>query len=272
MTSLHVDDSGSGDPIVVVHSSGLSGRQWRRLAAELVGLNMRVIAPDLTGHGRSQPWLEPTPFSFTTDVERVLEIVADVGPVDLVGHSYGGLIALHVARTAPRALRSLSVFDPVTFGALDATADHDAHAVLLALDLSWGPGPEHRERWLRTFVDFWGGPGAWDALREDARTEFRRVAWVVYEGVRTLMQDSTPAAAFSTLELPVHLMTGEHSPLPARRVVERLAQTIPGARVTTVPRVGHLGPMTDPDAVNRSIVDGVLVAGRGPKPEVRGPN
>jgi pimeloyl-ACP methyl ester carboxylesterase len=55
---LHVDDLGVGDAVRLLHSSGLSGRQWRR------------IVPDLTGHGQSPPWPAPTPFSFRTDVAR----------------------------------------------------------------------------------------------------------------------------------------------------------------------------------------------------------
>ncbi len=256
MSALHVEDSGSGDLVILIHSSGLSSRQWRRLSADLVAHGMRVVAPDLTGHGQSEPWPEPVPFSFTTDVERVAEIARTLPAAHVIGHSYGGLVALHVARAVP--LRSLVVFDPVAFGVLDPVRDGDVRSAVYDLDLAWGPEPADRERWLRSFVDFWNGDGAWDALREDIRAEFRRVAWVVREAVRTLMEDQTPATAFAHLAMPVHLFTGEHSPAPAKRVVERLAQAIPHAQRATVPRVGHLGPVTDPDAVNPALVAALL--------------
>jgi pimeloyl-ACP methyl ester carboxylesterase len=219
MTSLYVEDTGAGDAVILLHSHGLSGGQWRKLTPHLVARGFRVLAVDFSGQGRSEPWPEPTPFSFTVDVERVGEIVRAVEPVHLVGHSYGGFVALHVARALPGQVRSLTLFDPVAFHVLHAEEDRDARAILAALDLSWKPEPDQRDRWLRTFVDFWSGAGAWSTLREDVRDEFRRVAWVIREGVRTLMEDQTPVAAIRDLRIPTLLMTAEHSPLPARRVV-----------------------------------------------------
>jgi pimeloyl-ACP methyl ester carboxylesterase len=249
--SLHVDDIGTGEPVVLLHSHGLSGGQWRKLCSELAARGMRALAVDLTGQGRSEPWPEPEPFSFRIDVERVAQLVRAVQPAHVVGHSYGGLVALHVALAEPRAVRSVAVFDAVAFGVLDPHADRDARAILDALDLSW----DDRERWLRTFVEFWSGAGAWDALRGDARAEFVRTAWVIREGVHSLMHDRTPAAAFADIRAPALVMTGEQSPLPARRVIERLAQAIPAARHAIVPGVGHLAPVTNARDVNPLILE-----------------
>jgi pimeloyl-ACP methyl ester carboxylesterase len=253
-TDLHVDDQGAGEPVILLHSHGLSGRQWRKLGGELVASGRRVLAVDLTGQGQSEPWPEPRPFTFDVDVARVAELVRAVQPAHVVGHSYGGLIALHIARAEPRALRTLSLFDPVAFSILDPAADRDARAILDGLDLTWGSTAEARERWLRTFVEFWGGAGAWGALREDARDEFRRVAWVIREAVHSLTGDRTPASAFAQLDVATLLLTGAQSPLPARRVIERLAQVLPHARQEVVPGVGHLGPVTHARDVNPRIV------------------
>jgi pimeloyl-ACP methyl ester carboxylesterase len=252
--ALHVDEAGQGAPVVLLHSHGLSSGQWRKLGSELVSRQFRVLAVDLTAQGKSDPWPESEPFSFAIDVERVGQLVRAIRPAHLVGHSYGGLIALHVARTVPHGLHTLTVFDPVAFSVLDSDDDRDARAVLADLDLSWGPEPEQRERWLQTFVEFWSGPCAWAALHGDTRDEFRRVAWVIREGVRTLTEDRTTSTAFAHLDVPALLMTGEQSPLPARRVVERLAQAMPYADLEVVPGVGHLGPVTHARDVNPHIL------------------
>jgi pimeloyl-ACP methyl ester carboxylesterase len=251
VASLHVDGIGAGEPVVLLHSHGLSGGQWRKLASELAERGLRVLAVDLTGHGASEPWPDRKPFSFATDVERVTELLHTMQPAHLVGHSYGGLIALHVARLAPMQVRTLALFDPVVFGVLDPDDDRDARAVLEALDLI---REDQREHWLRTFVEFWSGTGAWSALRADTRDEFRRVWWVIREGVRTLVDDTTPLAAFANLDIPTLLMTGEHSPLPARRVIERLAQVMRRASREVIPGVGHLGPVTNARDVNPTII------------------
>jgi len=53
---LFVEDIGKGAPVVFLHSSGLAGRQWRRVAQALVEKGRRAIVPDLSGHGRSPAW------------------------------------------------------------------------------------------------------------------------------------------------------------------------------------------------------------------------
>jgi pimeloyl-ACP methyl ester carboxylesterase len=247
---LHVDQQGTGTPVVMLHSSGLSGRQWRRLTPEVVRRGLRAVVPDLTGHGQSEPWPEPVPFSFRTDVDRVLEILQDVGAAHVVGHSYGGLLALHAAVRAPEMLRSLVLYEPVALGALHPTEDADARATLATVEMSWGATPSDHDAWLRGFVDYWGGRDAWSALREEARAEFRRVGWVLHEGVRTLTEDTTPAKTFAlAVKAPVRLFTAALSPIAAQRVVRRLGEAFGDATVTTIAGVGHMGPVANADVV-----------------------
>src|SRR5258708_1009668 len=120
---LHVERIGSGDPVLLLHSSGLSGRQWRKLAGEIAKRGMTAIVPDLSGHGASEAWPEPKPFAYPIDVDEILDIVD--GSVHVVGHSYGGLLALQVARAIPGLIRSFVLYDPVAFGVLDPVVDAD---------------------------------------------------------------------------------------------------------------------------------------------------
>ena len=257
-SQLHVEETGTGTPVVLLHSSGLSGRQWRRLTANLVARGLRPVVPNLTGHGASAPWPEPRPFSFRQDVDAVVTLLRRGDAMHVVGHSYGALVGLLAAAEVPERLRSLALFEPVTFGVLDPIADADACRTLETVDSRWGPSMAERDRWLKMFVDYWGGVGAWEALREEARGEFRRVGWVVREGVRTLVEDRTPAAAYCVIRVPVTLLTGERSPLAARRVVERLGQTLPDSRVAVIAGAGHMAPLTHADSVN-DVIGNALV-------------
>jgi pimeloyl-ACP methyl ester carboxylesterase len=243
--AIHVDDSGEGDVVVLLHSSGMSGAQWKRTADALARGGARAVVPDLLGSGRSTPWPTDRPFRFLDDVEVIDRLLAKLGrPVHLVGHSYGGLIALQVALRQPERLRSLAVYDPVAFGVLQPERDADAIADLARLGFGWGATEPEREAWLQSFVDYWGGEGSWSRLRDPARAEFARVGWIVHEGARSLVADVSPAGAYAALNAPVLLMTGEKTPLAARRVVAHLGEAIPGARVEQLFGAGHMGPLT----------------------------
>jgi pimeloyl-ACP methyl ester carboxylesterase len=253
--SLHVEDSGSGVPVVALHSSGLSSRQWRRLASALVDRGLRAVVPDLVGHGKSPPWPESTPFSFDVDVDLVVALLESLeGPVHLVGHSYGAFVALLAARAVPSRVRSLALYEPVACGLLDPVEDADAAQELESVGSPWDESPEGRERWLQSFVEYWSGAGAWAALREDARAEFRRTAWVVHQAVVALAHDTTPASAYRIVSAPALLMTGAESTLAAHAVLRRLGEALPDARAVTVPGAGHMGPLTHADVVNAAIL------------------
>jgi pimeloyl-ACP methyl ester carboxylesterase len=229
---LHVETLGTGRPVMLLHSSGLSSRQFSRIAPKLVERGLSVVMPDLTGHGKSPPVTE---MSWRDDVARVAELITE--PMTLFGHSYGGLVALHVALALPDRVTKVIAYDPVAFGVLDRVVDADVFATLPALD-----SDVPLEQWLQAFVDYWSGAGAWDAQRESARAEFVRVGWVVREGVRSLMRDTTKASAYAAI--PLSLITGELTPMAEQRVVERI-----GSPLTRIAGAGHMGPLTHGDAV-----------------------
>lgn len=252
--AFHVRSKGQGTPVVLLHSSGLSGRQWQRLEEELVQAGFRAVIPDLTGHGASPSWQEPAAFSCSIDLQGVVDMLAEIGPAHVVGHSYGGLLGLLAALEAPGLVRSLVVYEPVALSVLDRQSDAAARAELPDVDLDWGPSLAERERWLQRFVDYWSGPGAWSQLRPETRAEFVRAAWVLHEGIRELSHGGTPPSAFGDIRCPVTLINGELSPLAARRIVRQLVEVLPRSRWLSLANVGHLAPLTHPAVVNEAVL------------------
>lgn len=262
--SLHTTITGDGAPVVLLHSGGMSSRQWRRLEG-LLGRTNRVIAPDFIGSGENPPWPADVPFRFELDVEAVSAIVEGAGaPVHLVGHSYGGLIALTIARAMPSRVASIAVYDPVAFGVLYAAGDAEG---LADLDRA-GAHPVFSddalggsEAWLEVFVDYWNGAGSWQALPQPTRDAFLRVGRKVYGEVSSLMSDRTPSSAYSVIDAPALLLGGERSPPAARRVLALLGDAMPNAKVVTIEGAGHMGPITHGAAVGEAIAAHVAAAG-----------
>lgn len=109
---LHVHRFGPAGPIQVLAIHGLTGhgRRWRALSEQHLP-EFAVAAPDLIGHGRSS-W--SAPWTMDANVAALATLVendAD-GPVVVVGHSFGGAIALHLAATCPDLVSGVALLDP----------------------------------------------------------------------------------------------------------------------------------------------------------------
>ncbi|HEY4182709.1 MAG TPA: alpha/beta fold hydrolase [Kofleriaceae bacterium] len=228
---------------ICLHSGGFTSRQWRRLAKALAPTH-EVLTPDLLGYGTSGAWPDGKPFHFQEDVDAIVAL-ANGREVDLVGHSYGGFIACHVARHV--RVHRMALYEPVTFAALDLVKDADAIASLSAVPDRYTDDPE---AWLAGFVNWWNGVGAWQALPDATKQDFRAVGWKLSEEVRTLATDRTD---FSTITAPTLVMSGSRSPLAERRTVERLVEVMPNAVMKTFDGVGHMAPIT-----HQALVDGAI--------------
>jgi lipase len=107
--NVHQYGPEEGLPVLALHGVTGHGPRWMRLAGELPGV--RLIAPDLRGHGHS-PW-EP-PWSVEQHTADALEVLDGLGleRVAVLGHSYGALIAVHLARRARKRVSRLALLDP----------------------------------------------------------------------------------------------------------------------------------------------------------------
>jgi pimeloyl-ACP methyl ester carboxylesterase len=251
---LAVHERGEGEPVLLLHSGGFSARQWRKLG-NLLSATHRVLAPDLLGYGSSSPWPLGTPFHLHQDVAALEALLDGAGrPAHVVGHSYGGLLALKLACSRPTLVRSLALFEPVAFAVLDEPSDADERASIDVVQDDYQPGRSGADdAWLGKFVDWWNGPGAWNALAEEARASFRVVGWKVFQEVLSIGADRTPRATFAAISAPTLLLGGERTPKTERRVVEKLGKILPQARVQVFAEMGHMGPITHAPLVNAAI-------------------
>ena len=233
-------------PIVALHSSGAGARQWAPWRS-LWPQAATVATPDLIGYGADGSVAPTEAVTLDDEARRIADLCAAFEQgVHLVGHSYGGAVALRVALRWPRRVRALSLYEPVLFALLRGHDDAAWHHVTTA---GHEIGALARDGALAAsaacFVDYWSGPGAWDALpapRQRAVAE--RMPKVAAE-FGALFADDVAPAAYTDLHVPVHLLAGTRSPQPARRVAQRLAALMPRARLTTLHGLGHMGPLED---------------------------
>ncbi len=242
--------------LVCLHASASSGRQWQALQRRLTG-RYQVLSPDLYGSGSSPPWSAERELTLADEVALLEPVFEAAGePLHLVGHSYGGAVAVRAALTYPGRFRSLVLIEPVLFGLLlaeepeqQATRDvialcqHTRVAVELgALDRAAG-----------RFIDYWMGAGAW----ADMPPQRQAAVAPAMPGVRSqwsaIFAEATPLSAHASLDLPTLYLVGRRSPASARSVARLLTQTLPDVTTAELKDAGHMAPVTHPEVVNAAI-------------------
>lgn len=232
--------------VLCLHSSGSSGRQWAPLATAWAR-GLAVAAPDLIGYGDGARWPTGKPASLADEAERLLPLL-HAGGSHVVGHSYGAAVALQMALLRPDRVRSLTLYEPVRFALLFGGND-DGRASgewivgvgrRIGLDVVSG----NLRLAARQFADYWSGDGAWDALDERRRAALAERMPKVQAEFEALFGDRVPAADYRALTMPVHLLGGTRSPLPARLVLDILAACLPRVTRATIEGAGHMGPVT----------------------------
>ena len=246
---------GSGEPVVLLHSSGSSSNQWRALA-ERLGQRYRVIAPDLYGYGGTAHWPGRSAFHLECEAEIVLALLERINErAHLVGHSYGGAVALHVAGLRGDLLRSLTLIEPVAFQLLRGT-DAPALAEITELAESVARATASGEYLVGfgRFVDYWLGPQTWPEVPPDRRYAMAARLPKIALDFHATLNEPTRLEDFRFMTVPTLLLHGTSSPWPTRRICDLLQRILPEARLQTICGAGHMAPVTHRDQVNGMVI------------------
>jgi pimeloyl-ACP methyl ester carboxylesterase len=240
--------------VVLLHASASSSRQWSGLVARL-GDRFDAYALDFHGHGARPDWPSRGPLTLAHEVALVVPVLQAAGAVHLVGHSYGGAVALKLAQMFPHAVRSVAVYEPVLFPWLLAD-ERDAGVAREVLDMANDIRQALHQRCFRRaaerFVDYWSGPGTWAQMPPERQQSIApRMPAVLAHFDALYREDFSPGAALSAV--PVLGLSGADSPRTTRRIARILASRIPHATCEELPNMGHMGPITHGAIVSERI-------------------
>jgi len=263
----YVREGGAGDPVICIHASASSSAQWRPLIDRLAG-RFRTLAVDLYGSGRSPDWPGDRPLQLADEVALLEPVLAVPGArFHLIGHSYGGAVALKVALAHPGRVASLVLFEPVLFSLLMA-ADPDDPAAreidAVRSDTSAAADGGDLPAAGARFVDYWMGAGAWAAMPEARRLTVAAAMRKIKGQWHAAFEEPAPLPAFAAVDVLTLCLVGADSPASSRAVSRLLAKTLSRASEVELDGVGHMGPVTHPDLVNTLIeqhLDGVAAGG-----------
>lgn len=261
--SLHVERYGMGQvPIVLLHGFGTCGFLWREVAPELAVAGARVFAIDLMGYGESDRPLGGG-YSIAQQAEYVDRALTAlrVASATIVGVDLGGAVALRLAATRPDRVDGLVLVNSL---APDACPAGDVRQLPLStarflLRVSRGVlgAAPVLERILEKSV--------WNAERMPTRLRARYLApYVGRDGVNHLLTlgravdgDDLEQLELEQVQAPTLVVRGELDEFLEDGVAERLASTLPKARLVTIPDVARLVPEEAPERLVQLILEQV---------------
>jgi pimeloyl-ACP methyl ester carboxylesterase len=237
-TRIGYEISGTGSPIVLVGGACYGAKAWAAVAGFLAP-HHTVYAVDRRGRGVSG---DSDTYAVEREIEDIRAVLDEIGvPVELFGHSSGGLLSLRVAQSGASVSR-MTLYEPPLRVPGGATADGITPRLVEAL------AEEDREQALTMFLV--EAAGVEERLLEPMkRTPFWPAALAVAHTLPydTRLADESGVDGLASLDIPALLLLGDRSPRRMRTSVEALADALPVCRLELLPNQLHNALREAPD-------------------------
>ncbi len=258
--------------VVLLHATLSTGRQLAPLVAAVAGRgDLRVLAPDRRGSGERR--LDP-PRSVAME-EHVEDLAAHLDAAGaeraiLVGHSFGGVVAIEAAARMPDRVRAVIAYEP-PYGPLADARTQRAFA-RVAREVAAAAAAGGPPAAARAFMRGVAGPRSWAALAQRTR------AFLEAEGggaAADAAMTGLDPDGLARIACPVAILTGSASEPFYAPIADALAARILGARRIDLAGLRHTAPITDPATVAAAVREAVaaaLAAGDAPSPRSPSPS
>jgi len=238
---------------LAIHCSLAHAGAWAGLG-ELLGDQLSITAMDMPGHGRSGPWTGEGDIQDATLAEAAKFLT---GPMDVIGHSFGGTVALRLAVEHPELVRTLTLVEPVFF----AVAGADGSPALAQQneelrDFDQAIQDKDFETAARSFNRVWGDGRPWDSLPETLRDYMIERIWIIPEAKPALYDDRSGLLEKGVLDrvsMPVLIIDGDQTHAVMKPICDGLAARLPDARRLTVEGAGHMVPISHANQVAAAV-------------------
>ena len=240
-----------GQAVVLLHGFSLDHGTWGPVAGRLVEAGLRVIAPDLRGHGESTLGTDPpTVDRFVSDVLAVVE-QSGVTDSHVVGHSLGAVIALAArldGRIAPAGVAAIS-------GTEQAVQNPVMRLGARLFGSRFGIWALQRKRSGRLMISTWFGPNASTDQLDWVRLLSASCASTTRAAVTTATADVDLRPSFPVAGPPALVVCGRLDKATPLKVSQSITSKIAGAELAAVDDAGHMVIIEQPDTVARLLID-----------------
>ncbi len=250
--SLYYEIAGTGRPLVLVHAGIADSRMWDA-QWEVFARHYTVIRYDMRGFGRSE--MPPAVFSNHQDLHGLLNHLG-VGPVALLGASFGGRVAIDFTLAYPDLVSAL-VLVGAALGGHDWSEEVQRFGAAEDAALEQGDLAAATDLNVRMWVD---GPHrspdqVAPAIRERIREMQLRAFTLDSPGAESRPLDPPAAGRLAEIRAPTLALVGDRDVGDILTIADLLAAQIAGARKALIAGAAHLPSMEQPDLFNRIVLD-----------------
>ena len=250
-----LDQRPADSKLILIPCSAGSGRNWNPLVERLAGFEACPL--NLSGHSaQCQP---PARLTLAEEAVLLLDQIPTGSRFHLIGHSYGGAVALKIARGCPERLLSLTLIEPSCFHILPwplegapAPVDQIRH---LALQVEYELAAGNASGAMAMFIDFWSGSSTWASLSTARQLQLVQLAGHIPNHFRALFDEPASLQDYASIAVPTLLLCGTRSPRASRQISRLLTEAMPNARQRTIRDAGHMSPLTHPVEVGTHVAE-----------------
>jgi pimeloyl-ACP methyl ester carboxylesterase len=169
--------------------------------------------------------------------------------VHLVGHSYGGLVALQFALRHPALVASLTLYDPLAISLFEKGDPIVASFMSMGRIVCEHVAQRRSFEAAQVFFNFWSSDGAFERLSLPSKARLSGCVGQIAMNFQAATRSPVRADVLAQLRARTLLMTGSRSPLFAQRIVAMLARDLPAAKVNWI-EGDHMAPLNAPERVH----------------------
>lgn len=249
-------EAGEGPTAILIHGSVSDYREWTK-SIDPLSQHYHVIAYSRRYHSPNPSPGPDADASLERQVDDLFEIIKamSINSAHIVGHSYGGAIALNFTLRHPEMVQSLVLAEPAVSGVMSKTLENDSvvkesQAVRMRMMEVFAKG--NAEQIVKTYAAH-VAPGDF----EKATPEERKM---LLENVTAFQLDFTSQRPPFTCEdaqkitVPVLVLAGNQSPMGLRRIAETTAQCIKGAKFVKISQATHWMQLDQPQVFNDEVL------------------
>ena len=251
---IDYDECGAGPTVVLVPGSCSTGAAWRPVIGQWNG-RFRCVTTSLLGYGGTSERRTPDDHCFTHEAEILESVIRRAGGrVHLVGHSFGGLVAVSVALRRQVPLASLVIVEAPAAELLRETGEHQHYRAFRDMTDAYFAAFQNKENEaIAAMIDFYGGAGTFASWPSRVRAYAVETTAVNILDWASAYGFPLAPARLATIDVPALVLRGGASHPAVQRANELLSESMRAALLETIAGAAHFLITTHAQEVARAI-------------------